>query len=536
MKKRVLAALLCAAMTATLLVGCGGETGNTESQKPSTETEKESGSEKETGSESNGGEEVKLSVDPVVHYTFDSTDENWKVVIADAGKTGNNAYDISLTTGSRGIIDGKKEDVQIIDGAVDKCIYLNGYNALDLNFAATNTDAWSVSFWVYADRMVNFGPTLQMGSNIGMADGNGVTWLNVTQANWDGTNDFPLLWSRNENYNVDANTCWPWMYAFDGQQLVGQWVMVTIVDSGETYTGVNGATYTGAQLYVNGELKYDSLDNFNNGTYFEYKDWDATMAPGIMKPAEGQTFEAYFGINYWDLIFKGCLDDFYVFDKAITADDVKALYATGDATVTPQPNRDDDVAGPQDNPKPLLQNGVGKNDYSQGWWTTWSDIWEVKEGETKTVTYKNYHTALGFQNYFNSAIILQNTPTGHSAVETDANYAAGYAEYLVARLDNFAWKGAVNTGTEGHGLCTLENNWPALAEGGIDSAAFNTATHGANVVLTVTNNGSTADVVFTLTAQDGNVYTQSYKGIAIDGPLYFCLTVEKACIDIVEVK
>ncbi len=525
MKKRVLAALLCAVMTATLLVGCGdAQTENSESEKESTQKETES----ETETDSSGGEDAVLSVDPVVHYTFDSADENWKVVVADSAKAANNAYDISLTTGTRGIVDGSKDDIQIIDGAVGKCVYLNGSNALDLNFEATNTDAYSVSFWVYADRMVDFGPTLQMGSNIGMADGSGVSWLNITQASWDGTNDFPLIWSRNENYNLDtANTCWPWMYAFDGQQLVGQWVMVTVVDSGETYTGANGATYTGAQLYVNGELKYDSADNFNNGTYFEYT-WDATLAPGLMKPAEGQTFEAYFGINYWDLIFKGCVDDFYVFDQAISADDVKALYAAGDATVTPNPDRTDDTSGPQDNAKPLLQNGVGKNDYSQGWWSTWSDIWEVKEGETKTVTYKNYHTDLNYQSYFNSAVVLQNTPTGHSGVETDANYAAGYAEYLVARLDNFAWKGDVNTGTEGHGLCTTESTW--------NWDTFKDDTHGATIVLTVTNNGSTADVVFNVTTQEGATYTQSYKDVAIDGPLYFCLTVEKACIDIVEVK
>lgn len=523
MKKRVLAALLCVAMTATLLVGCGDKkTDNTETQQDS---QKETESQKE-----DDGAKAELSVEPVAHYAFDSNDEGWKVVVSDDAKTANNAYDVANVTGSRGIVDGDMNAIQIVDGAVNKCVFLNGNNGLDLQLKPTNTDAYTISFWTYAARMVNFCPSLQIGSNLAFADGaGGVSWINVTQANWDGTDDFPLIWSRNELYNVDsANACWPWMYAFDGTQHVGEWVMVTLVSTGETYTGANGATYVGAQLYLNGELKYDSLDNFNNGTYFEYT-WDATLAPDIMKPAEGQTFESYFGINYWDILYKGCVDDLYVFDQAITGDDVKALYALGDASVVP--NYEDDGTTLKDNDRPLLKGtAVGSNDYKQAWWTTWSDIWEVKSGETKTITYKNYHTDLSYQPYFNSAVILQSTPTGHSGDETNVNYAEGYSEYGVVRMDNYGW------GVGYEGIATAENTWVKDEAGALDVDAFKNATHNSTVVLKITNNGSTADIVMEVTAADGTVYTQSYKGIAVTGPVYACLTVEKACIDILSVE
>lgn len=542
MKKRVLAALLCVAMTASLLVGCGGSGSDTEKgSEAKTESEKDTGSEtpgsetpdSEKPSTENSGttEKVELSAKPVLHYTFDSADEGgWKVVVADDAKSNNNAYDVSKVTGSRGIVDGDASKLQVVDGAVGKAVYLDGATGLDLQIKPTNTDAYTISFWTYADRMVNFCPSLQLGSNMAFADGQGgVSWINVTQANWDGTDDFPLIWSRNELFNVDStNTCWPWMYSFDGVQHVKEWVMVTIVVSGETYTGANGATYVGSQLYINGELKYDSLDNFNNGTYFEYT-WDATLAPDIMKPTADQTFESYFGINYWDILYKGCVDDMYVFDSAISADDVAALWKMGDASVVP--NYEDTTGALKDNARPLIKGTVlGSALYDQAWWTTWSDIWEVKEGETKTVTFRNYHTNISFANHMNPVVILQNTATGHSGDAANINYAEGYAEYGVVRLDNYGWKGADNTNANLDVLgWKLENNW--------NFDTFKDDTHNSDVVLTVTNNGSTADVVFTLTTADGSkTYTQSYKNIAVDGPLYFCLTVEKACLDILEVK
>ena len=541
MKKRVLAALLCVAMAATLLVGCGGNPadGSEDSQSqagsenPGKDTEKDTttkDTEKDTttGTE-NTGDAGKLSAEPVVYYPFESADEGWKVVVADASKAGNNAYDPANNTGSRGIIDGDMSLAKILEGGVaGNMISFNRDYALDLNFEPTNTKEWSVSFWVCHAGMTDFGPTLQFGSNMAYAAdaGNKVAWLNVTAGHG---NPYPVLWSRNEIYDGPTGVdCWPWMCGWDsiayGQT---EWAMITVVCSGEEQQSpiADGGTTVGAQLYINGELKYDSNENYNNGTYFEYT-WDATMAPDLMIPAEGQTFEAYFGINYWDVMYKGYLDELYVFDKALTAEDVAALYAKGDATNPPtfDPN---DI--PKENPRVLLgENSVGANNYTQAWWTDWSDIYEVAEGTTKTITFKNYHTALNFGNYMNAAVILQKTPTGHSADTAHAAYAEGYAEYLVARLDNYAWQGAVNTGTEGHGLCTLESDW--------NWDTFADSTHEATVVLKVTNHGTTADIEMEITAKDGNVYHQSYKGIAVDGPVYACLTVEKACIDIISVE
>ena len=526
MKKRVLAALLCVAMVTTSLVGCTGTANNTE--KPGTENTENPGSEK-PGTENPGTENpgTEISVEPLKYYGFESTDEGWTVVVADDTKASNKAYDAALATGNvaRTIVAGDKALADLTHtGVKGQCAYLDRSYALDLEWDATNTDAWSVSFWVWGLGMTDFMPTLQFGTDLGFADGQGnVAWLNVTKTTWPGADAYPMLWSRNE-----ADGSWPWMYAYDTTlHAYKDWTHITIVATGETYTGPTGLTCAAAQLYLDGQLVFDSMDNFNNATYFEVTDTDtnATMAAGLMKPVDGSTFESYFGINYWDTMFKGCVDEMYLFDKAISADDVAALYAMGNGEADPVV----DTSGePKENAKPAPNadaiERVGANDYTQAFWTDFSDIVEVPTGTTKTITFKNYHTNLSFGNWNNAVVVLQNTPTGHSVTGTENGVEPvdGYKEYAVVRMDNYGW------GAGYADIATATCDW--------DWATFKDETHDATVEVSITNNGTTADIVIKLTAKDGTVRNQSYTGIAVDGPVYTCLTVDKACIDILEIK
>lgn len=529
MKKRVLAALLCVAMTATLLVGCGGETGT--SENPSSEVETNSKDTSETPSETDTEDVVvstELSVEPLVYYPFESTSEGWTVVVEDTAKSSNKAYDASLATGgvNRTIVAGDSSLADLTHPGVNgNCAYLDRTWAVDLEFDATNTDEWTVSFWVWALGMTDYMPTLQFGSDLSFTNGQGnVSWLNVTKTSWVG-DVYPMLWSRNEQPNS-----WPWMYAYD-TTLHGykEWVHVTIVATGETYTAPDGIEAAGAQLYLDGQLVYDSWDNYNNATYFDVTDGLGTMAPYLMQPVEGTTFEAYFGINYWDTMYKGCVDEFYLFDKALSADDVAALYARGDGTIDPEVDLSNE---PTENRVLLGQNGpyIGASDFTTAFWKQFTDIWEVPEGQSKTVSFTNYHTNLNFANYMNAVVVLQSTPEGHSVTGTTdgVDPVDGYSEYAVLRLDNYGWLGSLNTNDNLDELgWKLSNDWDFST---VD--AFKDVTHGASVEVTVTNNGGTADVVIKLTSADGSkTHTQSYKNITVDGSLYFCFTCEKACLD-----
>lgn len=165
--------------------------------------------------------------------------------------------------------------------------------------------------------------------------------------------------------------------------------------------------------------------------------------------------------------------------------------------VTPEPT-------PEVTPEPE-ETIIGNTDLTTLWWTAFSDVVKVEEGETKTVTFKNYSNEVN--NWNNFVVILQNVATGHSATDT-----AGYKEYAVVRPDNYGWG-------EGFGTAVPESNW--------NWDTFKSDMNGATVVVSITNNGTTADVVADITTKDGATHFQKYSGITIDGELYYCLSVQE---------
>jgi hypothetical protein len=504
MKKKVLAAFLCAAMATTMLAGCGNN------------------SDADTA-ESTESEDAVVSVESeelpeaFAHISFDGDDEGYTALVQTDDVGDNDGANLGLAAAD--------VTFSYADGPVGQALYLDGSYGLDLGLEATNTDTYTVSFWVNADRLATYGPTLQIGYNIGRAADaeNDVTWMNITQCEWgdstseNGGKEFPIVWSRNEASDAeDGSDCFPWMAAFD-DQIYGkrEWAMVTVVCTGETQEGTEGQTTVGAQYYINGTLVYDSQDNYENGTYFDYT-WNATLAPNIMQPGD-YDFESYFGINYWDTVFKGFVDDLYVFDQALTAGQVKTLYELGDASVeSVAPEAGDDaeeeaVVGPFDNSAvEAVGTTLGTSACDDAFWTVFSDVWAVAEGENVTKSFTNYTN--GENNWENFLVVVQNVAAGHSA-DDDADYA----EYAVCRADNWGW------GTGYEDIATAESDW--------NWDTFASDINGAQIDLSVTNNGDTVDVAFTATTVDGTVYNQSYTGIAVDGDVYFCLTLEKAFLN-----
>ncbi|MCH5269191.1 MAG: hypothetical protein J1E83_00415 [Lachnospiraceae bacterium] len=504
MKKKIVSVLLAATMVLSL-AACGDDAGN---DTPDTQ---------ETTPEQGDTTPDNVTADALpeafAHITFDEgAGEGYTVVerTEDLGDLDGATYGITDSAAT----------LSYADGPVGQALYLDGEHALNLHLAPTNTDAYTVSFWVNADRLSNYGPTMVLGYNVGRSDAtSNVTWMNVTQVAFDGEDFryFPVVWSRNVASNAqDGTVCWPWMYAFDGERHgLKEWAMVTIVASGEVQNGPTGATTVGAQYYINGQLVYDSQANYTSNAYFEYT-WDATLAPNIMKP-DGAEFESWFGINYWDTLYKGFVDDLWVFDSALTAGQVLSLYELGDPNVnsvapegTPVEEEVEPVAVDHSDVA-ITGTLVGALDYSTAWWTAFSDITAVPSGDSVTVNFVNWSNELA--NWNNFLVVLQNVDGAHSA---DDN--ADYKEYAVLRADNWGW----GAGYDGIATATCDWVWET----------FTSDIDGAAVELTITNNGDTADVVAVVTTVDGTVYNQSYTGIAVDGDLYFCLTVDGSFIDL----
>ncbi|MDE5817969.1 MAG: hypothetical protein K2N41_04515 [Lachnospiraceae bacterium] len=525
MKKKLLAILLCTAMTATVLSGCGGgddknkdntqDDGNTPAADAGDDTDAPADTNPEPAEVT--PEELP---DAFSHITFDEGAGESYVAVTQTENVGDN-------DGATYGIEPTDVTFAYADGPVGNALYVDGKFGLDLKLEPTNTDAWTVSYWMNADRLSNFGPTLQIGYDIGKAAdaGNNVTWMNVTQTDFPGFKAFPIVWSRNEASDAqDGTDCWPWMWGFKGEDeaITGkkEWVMVTVVCSGEVQNGPVGSTTAGAQYYVNGELVYDSQECFStNGASMGWEGgytWDATLAPNIMKPGSS-TFESYFGINYWDTIFKGFIDDLYVFDSALSAGQVASLYALGNPnveSVAPEAPAEEEPEEPVARDHSDVETTgtvVGAKDFSTPFWTEFSEIYAVASGESTTINFTNWSS--GLNNWNNFVVILQSTPDGHSAEDN-----ADYAEYGVVRADNWGWGGGYDN------IATAECDW--------NWDTFVDDVDGASVELTVTNNGDTADVVAVVTSAAGEVHTQTYTGIAVTGDLYFCLTVDGSFVDV----
>ena len=146
--------------------------------------------------------------------------------------------------------------------------------------------------------------------------------------------------------------------------------------------------------------------------------------------------------------------------------------------------------------------------------TVYSEIRQLPAGESVTLRFYNYTDGIGMWNNF--LLILQSVPEGHSA-EDNPNYA----EFAVLRADNFGsgsgFKDAVS-----------ESDW--------NWDTFTDDMNGALIELTVSSDEkeSTVDVSFTASTVSGKEYHQSYTGIKADGPLYYCLSVERACLDLLD--
>ena len=119
-------------------------------------------------------------------------------------------------------------------------------------------------------------------------------------------------------------------------------------------------------------------------------------------------------------------------------------------------------------------------------WTVFSEIEEIPEGESRTWRFYNYTDGLGIWNNF--LVIL--------------GWGEGYDE--------------------------------AVAESDWDWERFTGDLNGALIELTVTHRAGKADVSVRAETEGERSYHQSYTGIAVDGPLYACLSVEKACLDLLD--
>ena len=513
------------AMTLALLMvfslaACGGD--NSEATQNPT-TQPPSGTNTDPVEETPAPVDAEpISAEPLIHLGFETTDGLTAVY-----QTGN----VGSLTGATYGIEASNHPILIAEGqgAVGNALYLDGKYGVNFDMVAIPNDTYTISFWFNADRVATFGPVVTMGRNMGMADTDAtVAWINVTKTTWGAADAdiFPVVWNRNTDYEV-----FPWTYAMDDMEHgKREWCMLTIVVTGEHYVADDGLNRTACQVYLDGELKWDA-----NGENMFYQG----ISPDIFAVEEG--LEGHIGINYWDTVYKGFIDELYVYGEALTPGQVKTLFEQGNPPATPTapatPDYTEEGGDTVEGTEPIdpdslsaapVDSGaidtLGTPDRVLGFWSDNTAGYEVADGATVTLKLNNYSNASA--NWCNFVLAFTNTAVTTDLLAGADNYD-GYAEYAVLRADAFGW------GPEGQPYePTFETSWT-------DWVAWLNLMTDAEVEVAITRNGGELTINYTFTGADGTVMTEKaviISALTADAPCYVHVTGEGAYIELLSVN
>lgn len=517
--KKLFALLLALAMVASLFAGCAGDPAGTDpsGSTPSGSTPPDS---KPTDPDPTVPNAEALPADPLYHWDFETTE----------GLTA-----MAQTKDDAGAVTGISEisyEILTADGVVGKSLYLDGkYGVkLDLSTMDIADDSYTISFWIYAERLGDFMPIVQLGRNMAgdvalesaKTKEGAVAWLNFTRGSWAET--YPLAWNRNSSipWGTDENGVFPWIAGpADEVYGKGEWCLVTLVVDGNRYTCADDAgERIGTRYYLNGQLVFDA-----SAEYLYYQG----VAPELFT---GSAVEGYIGINYWDSLYKGYIDELIIYDEPLTSGQVVTLYEQGDTAVVPEAP----VAGggvedepvitlPEITPDASAIDTLGTTDRSMGFWTDWTESYELADGASLTVRLNNYSNASN--NWSNFVGVLTNMKT--AAGIAPAEQSADYLEYAAFRADAYGWDGNSEVGTY---VGTFTPSWT-------DWAAWLELMKDAEVTVVVTRADGQITVEITFVGADGTTMTETgtvLSDLPADAPCFFMLTGENAYIEILEVK
>ncbi|MGN0428383.1 MAG: LamG-like jellyroll fold domain-containing protein [Agathobacter sp.] len=163
---------------------------------------------------------------------------------------------------------------------------------------------------------------------------------------------------------------------------------------------------------------------------------------------------------------------------------------------------------------------VGSVDFTNAWWTDWSETTELADGATKTVQLKNYsdgvnnwdNYVIGFINEKNEAGVDPNT------------ISDSHVEYAMLRADAYGW---------GDAEFAYETSW------GDDWATWLSAMKAADVTLEISRDGNVITVDATIVDREGNTLTSTStvtSNLLGSEECHFFITCEECYIDILSIQ
>ena len=394
-KNKLLALFIAGALSVSMLTACGSKDGDTDvnptqgatATKAPTQAVEQDNGDKGT----NTGKSIDTLRSEATYYVaFDGNDT---CVVP---------YTHDTSAGTISNASGNKELI-FVDGVNGKALYSDGSYGYKLEGLNGVGNVYTVSFWVNSKRCANYMPTLQFGPDIHGDLTGGQHYVNFTWAEWSGSQSFPNIWA----YDQLDDAKWPYWFIDDNADThVGEWMMLTlVVDGSLTEDGL----YNVGKVYVNGVLQ----------------EKEANIVFNTMEQSDN--FEYLLGVNYWDSYFKGAFDEFYVFASALSDDDVKTLYAAGNASATyTEPERKIEVTKDETAIKSL-----GTTSYELTYDAEKSDSYTLSDGQKIQIKLKNWSKA-------------GNTTDNYSIVFTDGTNAvasvnADATGTLAAEKAEFTW-------------------------------------------------------------------------------------------------
>lgn len=489
MKKKILALLLCTALTATMMTACGngdeGASGSDSTEQTQEQSPESSPEATVEPSEQEPAQSEELPT-PKYYYSFDEAD----------GTTG-----ITPTAKGTGeVIETVDKEVVFIPGVKGEAAYIDGTYGLRLDEVNGVGDTYSLSFWMYANRNANYMPTTQFGPDVhGDATG-GQHYLNITWADWSGASEFPCVWSYDQNAEGSP---WPNWYPETGDTHLNQWINITLVVDPSKKS--EDGQYINPDLYVNGECVSDAKA--------------VNIITGTMAPSDN--FDFLLGVNYWDAMLKGAFDELYIFDTALTAGQAKTLYEAGDPTVKyDPPERVVEVVVDEN----ALET-IGNTDLNAGFWTDWTSAYEIPEGVTRVFKLNNFSS--GLETWHNYVMVFTNEA---SEAHTDPNTASdAHREWAAVRADAYGWTPETNPIPDSAFTWTW-GNWDSWKTSSMVDA---------DVTIEVKREGNILNITAHNVDYNGldNIMTAKVEtAMTADDPCYMLFTCEGSYVELMSVE
>ena len=167
---------------------------------------------------------------------------------------------------------------------------------------------------------------------------------------------------------------------------------------------------------------------------------------------------------------------------------------------------------------------IGDINLVNDWWTDWTDSYEIKDGETKAVRFRNYSD--GIDNWNNYVFLFTNEYTpAHKNPNADGAGSQNHVEYAAVRADAYGWD---DTFTQSY-----ETSW------GDDWAAWLSAMRNATVNMYITRDGGNILMDATIIDAKGNVFTNKTtlkSNLKATDPIFFLLTCEDCYLELLSVE